>query len=226
MKNMDWPRVFSLLAHELRSPAAVIGGYARMLSEGRLAEDDRQQAYAQIERAARRVTVIGQQASDLGHWLKPMPDGASPIALTALVAQSVTLAAAPDRVVTDESIEKSALSIPALDRTALTQALTAAIDAVSREVTDDDVRVAARVNADQHACDILIGPTAALAALPAEASRDGAAVTPMSAEREGLGLALILSTVVVLAHGGQIGTVDGRRDVILLRLRTDSKGDE
>jgi signal transduction histidine kinase len=153
MKNMDWPRVFSLLAHELRSPAAVIGGYARMLSEGRLAEDDRQQAYVQIERAARRVTVIGQQASDLGHWLTPAPDGASLIALPALVAQSVTLAAAPDRVVTDESIEKSALSIPALDRAALTQAVTAAIDAVSREVTDDDVRVAARVNADQHACD-------------------------------------------------------------------------
>jgi signal transduction histidine kinase len=71
MSTMDWPRVFHLLAHELRSPAAVIGGYARMLSGGRLNEDDRLQAYAQIERAASRITAIGQQSSDLARWLRP-----------------------------------------------------------------------------------------------------------------------------------------------------------
>ena len=64
MSTMDWPRVFHLLAHELRSPAAVIGGYARMSSGGRLNEDDRLQAYAQIERAAEpdhgdRPAVVG-----------------------------------------------------------------------------------------------------------------------------------------------------------------------
>ena len=78
MGAMDWPRVCSLLAHELRSPSAVIAGYARMLGEGRLAGDDRAQAYAQIERAATRITAIGRQASDLARWLEPPVAPAAP----------------------------------------------------------------------------------------------------------------------------------------------------
>jgi hypothetical protein len=45
----------------------------------------------------------------------------------------------------------------------------------------------------------------------------------VSAEREGLGLALIVSAVVLTAHGGQLSTVGGRRDVIALRLRTEAE---
>jgi K+-sensing histidine kinase KdpD len=224
MKTMDWPRVFSLLAHELRSPAAVIGGYARMLTEGRLKDDDRLQAYGQIERAARRVTTIAQQASDLSHWLRPTIEGASSVELSALVAQALTEVATPDRVITDDSIESSPVSVAALDRAALTSAVAAAIDAVCRESADEDIRVRACVNGDAESCDILIGPAEVVAAFPGPPHPDGPG-TPMSAEREGLGLALILAAVVVLAHGGQLSTVDGRRDVMSVRLRVNSEGD-
>jgi K+-sensing histidine kinase KdpD len=224
MNIMDWSRVFSLLSHELRSPAAVIGGYARMLSGGRLSDDDRLQAYAQIERAAGRVTAIGHQAADLARWLDPVSDGASPIELRALVTQALSKTAAPERVSTDDSIEQSALKVSALDRGALANAVCAAIDAVCREVSDDeDVRLLARVDRDAGACDILVGPAEALAGLPDHEPRDGSTVTQVSAEREGLGLALIVSAVVLLAHGGRLSTIDGRRDVIALRLRTEAE---
>lgn len=225
MTTMEWSRVFSLLSHELRSPAAVIGGYARMLSGGRLSDDDRLQAYAQIERAASRVTAIGQQAADLARWLSPSADGASPVELRALVTQALSRSASPERVVTDDSIEQSALKVSALDRGALTNAVSAAIDAVCREVADDgSVRMLARVDKDAGACDILVGPAETLAAgLPDYAPRDGSTVTHVSAEREGLGLALIVSAVVLNAHGGRLSTVEGRRDVIALRLRTEAE---
>lgn len=223
MSTMDWSRVFSLLAHELRSPAAVIGGYARMLGGGRLNEDDRLQAYAQMERAASRITSIGHQAADLGRWLNPAPDGASPIALHALVTQALSRSAAPERVKTDDSIEQSALRIPVLDRGALTNAVTTAIDAVCREVAEDDVRMLARVDKEAGSCDILVGPAEALTALHDHAPRDGSTVTQVSAEREGFGLALIVSAVVLQAHGGLLSAVGGRRDVIALRLRTEAE---
>ena len=224
MRTMDWPRVFSLLAHELRSPAAVIGGYARMLSEGRLRDDDRLQAYSQIERAAHRVTSIGQQASDLSRWLRPTVDGTSAIDLPALIADALDRVAAPERVIIDDSIESCDLKIAALDRDALSAALAAAIDAVCRESADSIISIAARADADGSGCDILIGPTDVVFGLRDQATA-GAAPSTMPAEREGLGLALVLSAVVLLAHGGQLSTVGDRRDVIALRLRTDKEVD-
>ena len=223
MSTMDWPRVFSLLAHELRSPAAVIGGYSRMLSGGRLNEDERLQAYAQIERAASRIASIGQQSSDLARWLRPTLDGVTPIELRVLVTQARSQSAAPERVKTDDSIDQSGLRIPVFDRGAITKAVTTAIDAVCREVVEEDVRMHARVDKDAGACDILVGPADALTGLHDYAPRDGSTVTQVSAEREGLGLALIVSAVVLTAHGGQLSTVGGRRDVIALRLRTEAE---
>jgi hypothetical protein len=194
-----------------------------MLSGGRLSDDDRQQAYAQIERAASRVTSIGHQAADLARWLNPTLDGSSAVELPALVSQALSRTAAPERVTTDESIEDSVLKISAFDRGALTNAVAAAIDAVCREVAEDDVRLLARVDRDAGACDILVGPAEALAGLADQALHDGSTVTQVSAEREGLGLALIVSAVVLLAHGGQLSAVGGRRDVIALRLRTEAE---
>lgn len=223
MRSMDWPRVFSLLAHELRSPAGVIAGYARMLSEGRLTSDDQLQAFAQIERAAGRITTISRQASDLSRWLGPEMDGASPVAVADLMTRAVAQTAAPARVTIDASPEANALNLPAIDRAALTAAIAAAVDAVCREVSDGGVVISPRVDAEDAACDILIGSTTALAALPERPSRDPS-VTQWSADRSGMGLALVLGAVVVLAHGGQLCSFGERRDVLAIRLRTHTEG--
>ena len=223
MRSMDWPRVFSLLAHELRSPASVIAGYARMLGEGRLTGDDQAQAYAQIERAASRITTISRQAADLSRWLSPEMDGATPVVFADLMTRAIAQCAAPERVTVDASAEAGALRLPTLDRAALTGAFTAAIDAVCREAIDGPIAVRPRVDTGDGACDILIGPPEALSTLPALPSRDPS-VTQWSADRGGMGLALVLAAVVVLAHGGQLCTFNGRRDIISIRLNLHTEG--
>jgi hypothetical protein len=160
----------------------------------------------------------------LSHWLRPTIEGASPVELSVLVAQALGEVASPDRVITDDSVETSPVCVAALDRAALTSAVAATIDAVCREAADEEIRVRACVDGDAESCDLLIGPTDVVSALPTPPHRD-ASGAPMSAEREGLGLALILAAVVVLAHGGQLSTVDGRRDVMSVRLRVNSEED-
>jgi len=222
MRSMDWPRVFSLLAHELRSPAGVIAGYARMLSEGRLSSEDQLQAFAQIERAAGRITTISRQASDLSRWLGPEMDGAAPVAIADLMTRAVAQTTTPARVTIDATANANGLHLPAIDRAALTAAIAAAVDAVCREVTEGVV-ISPRVDAADAACDILIGSATALAALPERPSRDPS-VTQWSADHSGMGLALVLGAVVVLAHGGQLCSFGVRRDVLAIRLRTHTEG--
>jgi signal transduction histidine kinase len=214
--TMDWPRVCSLLAHELRSPSAVIAGYARMLGEGRLSGDDQVQAYAQIERAASRISTISRQASDLARWLTPTTDGAAPLLCSALVADAVTRSGETSRVTVDAAVESAALWIPSLDRNALAAAVAAAIEAVCRESPDGPVAVRPRADTTTQSCDILIGPSPALANMTSDAKTPD--VTAWSADRGGMGLALVLCTAIVTAHGGELQMINGRRDLIAIRL--------
>jgi K+-sensing histidine kinase KdpD len=220
MTDMDWPRVFSLLAHELRSPAAVIAGYARMLSEGRLKPDDQLQAFAQVERAAGRITAISHQASDLARWLGPAaPDGPAPLSLHVLLSQALSQCAVPKRVTMSPAIETGGLTVLAVDRHALANAMVAAIDSVCREATDP-IAVSAQADATEHTCEVLMGPEQAVAAF--ETGRQNAD-TEFSADRGGMGLALVLSLVVVRASGGELFTLGGRRDLLAMRLRTPAE---
>jgi K+-sensing histidine kinase KdpD len=222
MTDMDWPRVFSLLAHELRSPAAVIAGYARMLSEGRLTHDDQLQAYAQIERAAGRITAISHQASDLAQWLGPAAtEGPAPLSLHVLLSQALSQCSVPKRITMDPAIETGGLTVLALDKGALMGAMVAAIDSVCREAVDP-IAVSAHADAADHTCDVVMGPEQALAALEA-GGRPDSAHTQFSAERGGMGLALVLCLVVVRANGGQLFTLGGRRDLLAMRLRTPAE---
>jgi K+-sensing histidine kinase KdpD len=221
MTDMDWPRVFSLLAHELRSPAAVIAGYARMLSEGRLKHDDQLQAYAQIERAAGRITAISHQASDLARWLDPAAgEGPAPMSLHLLLTQALAQCSVPKRVTMDPAIETGGLSVLTFDRHAMTAAMVAAIDSVCREAADP-IAVSAHADEAVHTCDVVMGPAEAVAHL--ETLSDSGNGNQFSAERGGMGLALVLCLAVVRANGGQMFTLGGRRDLLAMRLRTTAE---
>ena len=217
MSTMDWPRVCSLLAHELRSPSAVIAGYARMLSEGRLSGHEQELAYAQIERAANRISAISRQASDLARWLSPTTDVPSPLLCSALMSDAIGRCTCAERVKADPTVAASSLWIPTLDRQALAGAIATAIDAVSREVPEAPITVTTRTDGAAQSCDIVIGPPQALANMTGTSHPPH--LTEWLGERGGMGLGLVLSAAIVLAHGGQLRMYDGHRDVLSVRLQ-------
>jgi K+-sensing histidine kinase KdpD len=221
MTQLDLPAVFSLVAHELRSPASVIAGCARMLNEGRLNDEDRRRVYGQIGRAADRVTTIGQQSSDVARWLR---DGTariptSPLSVRAVLQGAVAQSQAPARVeileFADDALER--LCLPVLDRPALICAVTAIVDLVCREVPEGTIAAAAYAGEPATSCDILIGPRDSLVSL-STADRSAILTSQPSLETGGMGLALVVCTAVVAAHDGHLLAFPDRRDVVGMRL--------
>lgn len=217
--GMDWPRVLSLLAHELRSPAGVIAGYARMLGEGRLSAADQARAYAQIDRAASRITAISRQAGDLARWLEPDVHEEAVVPLGDLLTRAIAQTASPARITLDPCSKSQTIRLPVLDHLALAGAIAASADAICRELHEDQVHVSVAADPGLPSCDILLGSAPALASYDARASGDPSP-TEWSTDRGGLGLAPVLAAAVVLAHGGQLSSVGDRHDILVIRLRT------
>jgi len=223
MIAFDWPAIFSLAAHELRSPASVIAGCARMLREGRLSPEDQQRVYGQIERAAARVTGMCEQASDLGRWLRPeiAAQPSTPVPPEALIRSAVARSPAGPRVTAGTPGSEAAnLDLFVLSRDALVAALASLLDLVGREEPDAPLGITFHVDQDRTWCDILIGPYDVLADLPA-ARRKDALANQLSVEAGGMGLALVVCAAVVAAHEGQLLTFADQRTVVGMRLRAD-----
>lgn len=65
--NLDWPKLLSLVAHELRTPAGVVTGYLRLLQQGRAGSltDAQQKLVEAADRSSDRVSAILDDLSDL-----------------------------------------------------------------------------------------------------------------------------------------------------------------
>lgn len=227
MTSFDWPALFSLIAHELRSPASVITGCARMLADGRLGEADRERVYGQIQRAGARVTMLCEQSSEFARWLRPDATGlpTSPVPVRTLLTRAAAASAASDRIALDGGPGSNApsdldtLSIAALSRDALTAAVTTLFDLAAREAPDESLGAVIHVDPDGRSCDILIGPSTALATLPADGGH--AQFSQLSLEAGGMGLALVVCAAVVAAHEGGLLTFPNQRNVFGVRLHAE-----
>ena len=126
---MEWPVVFSLVSHELRSPAAVIAGYAHMLRQGQLGDDDRQKVLVQIERAAGTIQQVGRHASEVSRWLSAPASipAVDHVSLETLVTRAVARSASASRITTHFSAGVDAAPVRLLDREALAAALSARV---------------------------------------------------------------------------------------------------
>jgi K+-sensing histidine kinase KdpD len=213
---MDVTRALSLLAHDLRSPAAVVAGYARMLREGRLNDEQRAVAHLRIEEAGARIATLCQQASDLAVWLSPRPDTTrQPVELDLVVSRALTRAGLSERM----AVAPLPPHVPvfgALDRDALIGAVATVFETTNRRSPDEPHRVAARPVEETAAWDILIGPGSLLTAPALVPGPEHA--EPLRPDRSGSSLALLVAEAVIDAHGGRLWTTGPRGDIVGIRL--------
>lgn len=207
---MKWESAFRVVAHELRTPAGVISGYARMLMSGRLDEASRDEALRQLERAAGRLGDLAQQSSDLAGWLAPPELEASTeytlVPISAIVVRAAESAATPERVkvVGDPAAIENACQLRTREPRALAAALASVIDATARELPtrSSEIGVTVRRSPMPNACDVVVGPPSLIEAIHID--HDLATNSTFNLEGGGLGLHLILGAVVLDAHGASL----------------------
>ena len=219
---MKWESAFRVVAHELRSPAGVIGGYARMLRSGRLDEAGRDEALRQLERAAGRLGDLAQQSSDLAGWLAPHePDETTEYSLlpiSALVVRATQSAAAPERVKIVGDPATVQCQLRTREPRALAAAMASVIDATARELPTRtaEIGVTIRRSLVPNACDVVVGPPELIEAI--QIDNNLASDSTFNLEGGGLGLHLILGVVVLDAHGAQLWASRDVRGVTGVRI--------
>jgi signal transduction histidine kinase len=218
---MKWEAAFRVVAHELRSPAGVIGGYARMLQSGRLDETGREEALRQLERAAGRLGDLAQQSSELAGWLEPHPDEPMQMLSIGSIIQRAALgAAAPDLVRVMGDAEANELCVRTREPRALSAALSSVIDATSREMErrGSEIAIAARRGERPGWCEIIVGSPAVIDGIKMDPGGD----SKFNLEGGGLGLHMILGAVVLDAHGASLWASRDVRAVTGVRMPVGS----
>jgi signal transduction histidine kinase len=214
---MDYAPVFRVLSHELRAPTAVIGGYARLLREGRLQEPERLQALVQIEQATAKLSQFARQASELAHWLVPRSATGAAVRAGELIHRAGTkCSVAADRILLECDEPASAAVIEGVNVEALAAAIASIMEAAGREAVEGPIRVRVRHTPGSPPWDLFVGPAAAAAW--SDRVNGPESGDPPGVDRGGMGLAFILAAAVTQAHGGELWSVGGRQGLVALRL--------
>jgi hypothetical protein len=168
----------------------------------------RPKVIAQIQRAAARVAVIGQQASDLSHWVADAHTETHEVSVQQLVDGVSSKAPASLRLTTRIAPGCADRTILTLDPAALVEAGAALVEAVGRSYSSDAV-IAVDGVADGSGFDLW--------ATALEAGKDGATATPtqqhartsIAFDESGLGLSLLIAAAVADAHRGHVWRQSG-----------------
>jgi hypothetical protein len=228
-RRLDLVELLHLLGHELRSPAGVLIGYLRMLQEGRFSsEADRVRTYDKMRTALTRITGLGDAMSQLTSWIEKPDRAAVPVDARGVLDRSVAAArAAHDRPFEAEMfVAPGAARIAVKDGAALEAAIAAVILATAREAGETPVAVHAHVRRDRGpAVEVVVGPKARLPVV-AEATAEPDAGPSLSSEgseefaigRGGMGLSLVVATVVLDAHAARAWNAAGDRAIGGIRL--------
>jgi len=215
---VDTATTLRVFAHELRMPASVIQGYARMLREGALNDADRDRALGQIQQATGRLADLAREASSVAQWLTAPPrENGGDAELAAIVSRAAGTAAleAPPSVNVPE--DAASVRVPTPNVQALTTAVVKILEATGREAPRETLAIEVRASGNG-TCDILVAP-ATSADLLKDSRPDGPGAEPVMLVRGGLGLSLLLAAAVFEAHHATLWTQSGSRGIIV-RLPT------
>jgi two-component system phosphate regulon sensor histidine kinase PhoR len=210
--RVEMAKTFSILAHELRSPVAVLQGYIRLLQRQRKEGDPELPMLAAMLDATGRLTAIGRQASDLANWLGPtgpVAEAGVPIGALEEVLQA-RLPVGRASVVVDAP---PSLHVVTRDVMQLGMAVAALVESYVRDRPDGPALVLVR----QAGGDVVI-------TIGQEAATNQEAGNPreedVSFASGGLGLGLVLASHVLDGHGARV-TRSVPSGMLEIRLRPE-----
>lgn len=219
--HVDIAKVLHVLAHELRTPAGIAQGYLRMLLEDRLTDpQDRRRALEQTQKALTRVSELTHEGTRLANWMESAHPNVSSIDARSLVTRAVELAAVTPEPSLHVDTSTETARVTTGDADALVHAVSALVKATARELRLKTCAIDARLNGGGM-LDVLIAPSDQMETIAAgpEAANAG----PLSLERGGLGLALVMAAVVLTAHGAIGWTANGSRTTVGIRLPLEER---
>ena len=196
----------SLIGHELRSPAAVVSGYLRMLLQSELSglTDRQRRMLEQSSVSCTRMLRLIQELGDLTALESSEPLKTSSVSIFSLCDSAVAAAATeenrPSPVFTCADADR-AVTVDG-DAGSLKRAVSALIDATSRELGTDQLECLGFVDGDvpTRKAIIAFGPPGL------SASRDTLVSNraPFDRWRGGTGLSVPIACRIIEAHGGDI----------------------
>jgi hypothetical protein len=229
--QVDTASVLRILAHELRSPAGVAQGYIRMALDGRLPDAANQrEALEHAREAVGRIGALSREASDVASWLERSSAPTFPW----LTLDGHTLLNETLNRIGREQLDASLPELPAAmpvrtrDAAALTGALVSLARATLRESPGTRLSFGVQLShadttdatgdgtSPARHLDIAVAAAPMLPSLLRGPSAADAA--PLSLERGGLGLSLVMAALVLDAHGATMWTQYGHRAALAVRL--------
>jgi signal transduction histidine kinase len=201
MAIRDAASLLSLLGHELRAPAGVIGGYLTLIHRGReRLSADQQQAVEGARRAQLRLVEILDDASRLVATWKAEHVAAGSVALVPVLDEVRAAAAAQGLPLTADTPGGGSIRVAA-PRAALVEAIVSVASAVGREHG-----TAVQLTVTREAPD---GATWQVRAATVDAATATATVVrePFNAWRPGLGLRLVVAATVLADAGARLDEV-------------------
>jgi signal transduction histidine kinase len=215
----DCHRLMALLAHELRSPGAVVAGYLRMLKGPSASEmpGREQKMIEEANRSCARLLHIVQELSDLGELSPPAVDlKLTPVPVFAICDDVVQDAGNDGADVTFICAEKDRDVMVDGHAARLKQALAALVGSVVRERGSAPVEARGFVHRNAGAQAVITfgdpGMTASVSELLKEQKR------PFDRWRGGMGLSLPIAHRIVEVHRGAIWGLPGSRATCALSL--------
>jgi signal transduction histidine kinase len=206
----DCRRLMSLVAHELRSPGAVVAGYLRLLAKNTapgLSEPERKMI-EEANKACGRLLYIAQELSELAEVTGEDPArGRAPVPIFSLCGEVVQSAAAAGAAVSFAMDEDGKAACVDGQAARLRQALGLLVAVVGRERGATAMTVTGAISRATPSRALLVFGA------PADAADIDAVVANSNAGfdswRGGTGLSLPIACRIIEAHRGSLWTLSG-----------------